>query len=351
MFCRHSKNRLDRRGAMLPTVAVVMIILIIGAVFTVDIAHMHMVRAELRTTATDAAARAGAETLARTQDRDQAITAAINIASQNNVSGEGLVLARSDIEVGGVREGTDGKFEFVPDLQPFSTIRITGKRTEGSAGGPVNLFFAPLLGQSSFQPVQSATATSSVRDIALVLDVSGSMQTNDAGGGQTRNQALIAAVNVFIDEIEESSPNSAISVTTYSNTASRELPLTDNLASVRAAINNLGARGATNIFQGLRFGSDSLEQDSNRRPFADRTIIVMTDGNFNVGGNPLPSADVAVGRGHTIHTVTFSRGANQSIMRQVAERGDGIHLHADDAGDLTEAFREIARTLSVLLVE
>ena len=46
------KTQLQRMGAMLPMVAFVMIILIIGAVFSVDIAHMHMVRAELRT-ATD----------------------------------------------------------------------------------------------------------------------------------------------------------------------------------------------------------------------------------------------------------------------------------------------------------
>ena len=349
MICR-MKTKSNRVGAMLPVVAVVMIILIVGAVFTVDIAYMHMVRAELRT-ATDAAARAGAETLARTQDREQAIAAAISVAAQNNVAGEGLILARNDIQFGSVREGDDGKFEFIPDLQPFSTVRIVGKRTEESSSGPVKLFFGPLLDQSNFLPIQSATATSSVRDIALVLDVSGSMREQDAGDGLTRNQALINAVNTFIDEIERSSPNSAISVTTYSTNANRDLALTDNLNVVRNAVNNIGAQGFTNIFEGLRFGSDSLEQDANRRPFADKTIIVMTDGNFNRGGTPLPSANVAARRGQTIHTVTFSTGANQAIMRQVAARGDGIHLHADDAGDLAEAFREIAKTLSVLLVE
>ena len=72
---------------MLPMVAVVMIILIVGAVFSVDIAHMHMVRAELRT-ATDAAARAGAEAIARTQDPNAAIDAALNVAQQNIVSAD-----------------------------------------------------------------------------------------------------------------------------------------------------------------------------------------------------------------------------------------------------------------------
>jgi hypothetical protein len=38
-------------------------------------------------------------------------------------------------------------------------------------------------------------------------------------------------------------------------------------------------------------------------------------------------------------------------MQDVARIGGGLHFHADDADDLEEAFREIARTLSVLLVE
>ena len=176
------------------------------------------------------------------------------------------------------------------------------------------------------------------------------MATADAGGGLTRNAALINAVNGFIDEVEQSSPNSAISLTTYSTTASRDLDLTDDLNVVRNAVAGIGANGLTNIFQGLRFGSDSL-QGTNSRPFAQRTIVVMTDGNFNEGGTPLPSANVAANRGHTIHTVTFSPGANQNIMRDVADVGNGLHFHADDAADLAAAFREIARTLAVVLID
>ena len=339
-----------RRGAMLVVVAVSIIILIVAAVFSVDIAYMHMVRAELRT-ATDAAARAGAEVLSRTQDPNQAIQAALDIANQNIASGEGLVLDRSDIQIGGVQEGPNGKLQFVEGLTPFSSVRVTGKRTEGSPGGPVPLFFAPVLGTTDFQPIQTATATSSVREIALVLDRSGSMNARDAGGGLTRNRALINAVNTFINEVQASSPNAQISVTTYSTNATRDLALTPDLNQVRSEVNSLPASGATNIRQGLLFGSNSLEQDPRTRPFAQKTIVVMTDGNFNVGGTPLPSARIAAGRGQTIHAVTFSRGANQAIMRQVAQIGDGLHLHADNANDLNEAFREIARTLSVLLVE
>ena len=65
----------NRRGAMVVLIAVTIIILLIGAMFSVDVAYMHVVKAELRT-ATDAAARAGAATLARTQDANRAVLAA-----------------------------------------------------------------------------------------------------------------------------------------------------------------------------------------------------------------------------------------------------------------------------------
>ena len=77
----------------------------------------------------------------------------------------------------------------------------------------------------------------------------------------------------------------------------------------------------------------------------------MTDGIYNEGGTPVPAAETAEGRGHRIHTITFSIGADQEIMQEVALIGNGLHIHADDSSDLAEAFRTIAQTLSVAIIE
>ena len=333
---------------MLPMIAVALILIMVGVVFSIDIAFMHMVRAELRT-ATDAAARAGAETLARTQDPSQAIDAAIEVAALNRVSGSGLELARDQVVLGSVTQTSDGKLAFVPGQSPFTSVRVIGDRGDSSPQGAVPLFFGGFMGVSDFRPNQVATASSSVRDIAIVLDRSGSM--NSLENGITRIDALKEAVRVFLAEIQSSSPNSTVSLTTYSTDSTRDFALTNDFEDIQREVNDLNAQGWTNIFMGLRQGSDSLSEDDLSRPHADKTIILMTDGNFNVGGTPIPSANVAVERGHQIHTITFSSGANQEIMRQCAEIGGGRHLHADDAGDLSDAFREIARSLSVTLVE
>ena len=340
----------QRKGAMLVLIVIMLIAFLMTVAFTVDIAHMHLTRTELRT-ATDAAAKAAAFELSRTEDTAAAISLGRDIALKNAVAGDGLILQGGDFDFGRSEQLPSGRFEFQSNGFPPNSVSVDGRRTLGSPGGAVPLFFGNVMGVEFFEPVQNAISAASSRDIALVLDISGSMSIRDAGGGLTRNQALIRAVIDFINVIESNSSNSNISLTTYSTNARRVLPLSSDLSQVRASAAGLGAGGLTNIFQGIRFGSDSLEQDPNRREFAERTIVVMTDGNFNEGGNPTPSARLAADRGHVIHTVTFSRGANQAIMRQVANIGTGLHFHADDAGDLSEAFKEIARTISVILVK
>jgi hypothetical protein len=98
-------------------------------------------------------------------------------------------------------------------------------------------------------------------------------------------------------------------------------------------------------------GSDSLIQDPANRPFAEKTVVLLTDGNFNTGGTPIPSAVLAAERKHKVHTITFGQSADQATMQQVATTTGGTHIHADDSGDLANAFRDIAKTLSVTLIQ
>ncbi len=340
----------DRRGAMLVLVAFVLVILLIGAVFSVDVAYMHMVRAELRT-ATDAAARAGSEALARTQDIDVARAAAINAASQNKVAGKGLTLSGNDVLFGGLNVSQNGRFDFSEGQAPTTAVRVSGRRDQASADGAVQLFFARLFSTSQFEPVLDATAAANVRDVALVLDVSGSMAAS--AGGITRLQGLKLAVNAFIDEIVASSPSTQLSLTSYSTFATKNLELTNDFQLVRTTTNRFIPTGFTAIGNALTVGSDSLVRDPLARTFAAKTIVLMTDGNHNTGPSPITTVSTAIARGQQVHTITFGSDADQNLMRRVSNAaGQGsLHIHADDAADLTEAFREIARSLSVVLVE
>ena len=333
-----------QRGAMLVMIAVTMVILFVAAAFCVDIAYMHMVRAELRTVC-DASARAGAEALSRTQDENAAIQAAINIAAQNSVAGREFTLTAADIEIGTHAIQPDGSFEFIPGGEPRNAIRVLASKTEGSPSGSVPLFFGPMFGRSTFQPQQTATACQLDRDIALVLDVSGSMS---APG---RLKGLINAVLVFVNELLGTEIEELVSLTIYSSNSSKLIPLTDDLVAIGGTAKKFKADGRTAIGLGLRDGIDSVLNDPEARQFAAKTVILMTDGNHNTGVSPLNVADEAAAAGVVVHTITFGGGANQNLMQEVAQKTGGIHLHANNNNQLIDAFKTIALQLPVVLID
>ena len=336
--------RKNRNGAMLVLVAVVMIILFVASALAIDIAYMHATRAELRT-ATDAASRAASEALGRLQSTSAATEAAFAVASANTVAGSPLSLAVNDIEFGTHVVEPDGRFRFVPGGSPLNTVRIVGRRTTGSPSGPIPLFFGPIFGQTTFQPIQQATSCRLDRDIALVLDVSGSMA--DFG----RFQALTNALTVFLSELSQLPQDELLSLTVYSTTSQKQVAMTNNFLAIQKAFSTQSPGGSTAIGEGIQTGIDSILNDPGSRPFIAREIVVMTDGNHNTGIDPLTVVPQAVANNITIHAVTFSQGANQPLMQQIAQATGGIHLHATTNQELIDVFRQIASRIPVILID
>ena len=83
------------------------------------------------------------------------------------------------------------------------------------------------------------------------------------------------------------------------------------------------------------------------RPWAEKIMIVFTDGVYT-GANPVPEAAAADAQGITVHTITFSQGANETDMQAVAAAANGRHYHAPDAATLNAVFRELAGTITIL---
>lgn len=371
-----------RRGGMTVLLAVMMMVFAIMAAFAIDVAYMQMVRTELRA-ATDAAARAGAEALSRTQDESVAIAAAVQVAALNQVAGEPLNIETSDVVLGKSEQAGDGSWSFIAGGEPTNSLRVNGRKTDGSAAGPAALHFVGLLGKEFFEPVQQATAAQLDRDIVLVLDRSGSMAWDLSGvdwqypaGGtypdayceaphpsDSRWAAAAAALAAFLDEVEGTEQKELISLVSYAspgnwcdssfNASDIEIDLSEDYAQVIAAMASRSAApipGGTSISSGLDDAITVLTGPS-ARPLAHKTVVLMTDGVHNHGPAPINSAYVAHAEGITIHTITFSGGADQAQMQGVASATGGNHYHAPDAAALTAIFREIALTLPVVLTD
>ncbi len=329
---------------MLILVAIMMVVVLVMTAFSVDVAYMQLVRTELRT-ATDSASRAASATLSRTQSVTEARAAARRAAGQNTIAGEPLLLDDGDIVFGVARESGNGGLRFEPGGRRLNAVRINGRRTADSASGTVGLFFGgSVLGSNAFEPQITSTSTGLVRDIALVVDRSGSMK------GQ-KIEDLKSGISIFLGVLEATPADERVSLTTYSTSGTKEVDMTSNLGQIRAVADQLRARGRTAIGKAMTIGSDSLVNDELSRQFAQKTIVLMTDGRENVAPFVDSVLSVPVDRGQVIHTITFGAGAEQSLMRRVADQTGGSHQHADDGADLEAAFRRIAKSLAVVLID
>jgi uncharacterized protein YegL len=328
---------------MLIVICLCLLMLMVIVSFCVDIAYMQLTRTELRA-ATDAAARAAAEALSREQSEVAARQAAKDVAARNEVASKSLELRDADIVFGRI-DMRSGLGAFRPGETPPNAVQVMGLRTRESASGAVPLFFGKIFNFPDFQPTQSAVAANLDRDIALVVDHSGSMLE------ENRWKGLEEAIDVFLDELDRTPYREIMSLSGYSTSARRIEPLTTDTRRIRRAFKRLSPDGFTNIGGGLKMGSDSLEQDPGRRPYAAKTIILLTDGWHNVGTDPISAAEIAKERGHVVHTITFGRDCDEELMREVARITGGEYYHAQDNEQLLEVFREIALTLPIVFAQ
>lgn len=358
---------------MLPLIAILLPIMLIFLGFAVDLAYMQTTRMELQAAA-DSSARAGATRLSQTDDQTQARDVAKDIARQNQVAGTNLLLRNSDVRIGRSTMNANGKWVFRAGASPANAVRISAPRTAASRGGPVRLFFGSLIGTPEFQPQQVATASFLNVDICLVLDRSTSMKlgVSEAEGGMggsdsrmcsppnsaSRWRALDGAVRVFLEELNDTEADEQVALVTYNSgsespnsfcgsssmPSTLDVPLTTNLSRTAAAMDRLNTtlwNGYTYIESGVRTGLAELQNASRARKSAEKVMILLTDGHQNVG-NALNAARACTDAEIMVHTITFSDGADQVAMRQVATETGGQHFHASNATQLRKIFRDLA---------
>lgn len=353
-----------RRGAIIVYGAFGLFLMLVMAAISIDVAYMQLVRTELRI-ATDSASVAGCEALGRLQSRDQAILAARAMADVNKVARAPLLFDDADIQIGNsVPDATTGRFVFT-ELPGDSlggnvnSVRVLGRRTDGSPSGKVQLFMAGILSTEFFAPQQFATSTTSNRDIGLVLDRSTSM----AG---PKIAQLKTSVELFF-QILESLPDGAVrcSLTSYATDVTLDAPLTDDFVFLNNEAQNLLALGNTNIGDALRTGAKSVVPvadggtGTNARPFANRAVILLSDGRNTTGNAPFDtpfgettnSVEFCVEHAIPVFTISFGSNANHAEMQQIADDTGGFFRNANNGADLDEAFREIAERIAVAIVQ
>jgi hypothetical protein len=329
---------------MVVFIAALMVAFFVSVVFSVDVAYVHLVNSELRAS-TDAAARAAVDTLGLTDSLEQATQAAIDVAAANRVAGQPLILEPGDIVFGRTHYQPDGSLLFAASEIPYGAARVTGRKLDDSPSGAVPLFFAAIVGSPEYETSVIATASRLDRDICLVVDRSGSMESLN------RMVDLRAAVTGFLAILlEETGPDEMVGLASYNQAAQIEHELTDDYTLIQESVDALIPDGQTNIGGGIDTGRDVL-QGGRSAQRVEKTIIVMTDGYHNTGTDPLEAAQRAADENIRIHAITFGRRTDKIRMQAVADIGGGNYYHAPDGSALREIYEEIAFTMRTVLVE
>ncbi|MCQ1538699.1 VWA domain-containing protein [Methanocalculus taiwanensis] len=120
-------------------------------------------------------------------------------------------------------------------------------------------------------------------DVVLVIDTSGSMTGTDVS--PNRMAAARNAAKDFVSQMDLESGRDRVAVASFSSAVTIHQPLTDDPATVNAAIDGLTANGATIMRRGYYEGIRHLKEEG--RPGAVKAVILMGDGDWNLHGSPL----------------------------------------------------------------
>jgi len=383
-----SNSRRPRRGIIVILAAVGLLVLLATTILSVDTAYIQLTRTELRV-ATDAAAKAAAEALMRTQDTAQAVAAAKSMASLNKVAGKPLQIATSDVVFGNTTQSRTGEWAFQGNVAPYNSVQVMSSLQDSNANGSVNLFFAGMIGKGKFQPTEKAVATVYRQDVLLCIDRSHSMCFDLSGVNwvypsgrpwttelknpphalKSRWASLRRAVDDYLGIVDDIQPPPRVGLVTWASeitTSTTEYAYTGKtskktlrdavLSSDYTAVRDAMGKKSVNVMLGGTEMSAGIDEaiavlKSSDRPLSKKIIVLMTDGQWNLGRSPVLCAQEARDANIVIHTISFLPGAVQNDLVTVADTTGGRHYHADNEAELRDAFSELAKSLPVILTK
>jgi Flp pilus assembly protein TadG len=173
--------------------------------------------------------------------------------------------------------------------RPTPTITQTANGTTVAASAPVPTLFIRLLGVTTTTAVgrtgtESGTTNTQKFDVILVLDNSGSMVTNDAGGGQTRMGALKVAAKTLVSSLLD--PNvagSRVAGVTWDEFVIDTVGFQSTNGPMQSFLDGMQPRGLTNSAVGM---AEALDMAGDFDPDAVHAVVLLTDGVNDIG---LPS--------------------------------------------------------------
>lgn len=396
-----------RRGAAAVLMAALLPILLLMAAFSVNVAHIQLLRLEQKV-AVDAATRAAATKLAVSDDEDAAAAEAQRIARLHRVGSVQFDIDLASVQVGNASEQNDGTYNFSTNQTPSNAVRVQSNIGANNTSDPAAI---PLLfnlsGNSTYSRDETSVASFLVNEVILCLDRSGSMKfdmsgddwhyptnnpkvhpnyrnyvvtsTSSTGFDQnyyaaphptnSRWAVLMNSIEVFFDTAALAAVPPRVGLVTWSSSSNSDgtttldyslPPYNINFNGNRGAINGQltsrgnqtntsGVYGATWITDGIQAALDEF-QDGRSRRYSNKIIILLSDGVYQ-GTDPHNVALTARDRGIRIFSISLLSGDAYDTLEDVATVTGGDAYMATNAQELEDAFEAIAESLDTILVQ
>lgn len=229
------------------------------------------------------------------------------------------------------------------------------------------------------RPVATVTLPSQQGTVVLTLDVSGSMRADDLK--PSRMEAAKSAARMFV---EKQPKNVRIAVVSFTDYATIVQSPTADRETVLEAINRLTPQRGTAIGRGILTSLDAIFQEPVAKPtpfsrqapltpeptptptpvprgtYAPAVIVLLSDGQSNVGPRPLEVVEQASNRGVRVYTVgvgspegTILRTEGRAIrvrldeetLKRIAEKTDATYFKADSETDLVKIYEDLSMRL------
>jgi Mg-chelatase subunit ChlD len=194
-------------------------------------------------------------------------------------------------------------------------------------------------------------------DVALVIDMSTSMDRPTREGGMFKDEAALAAAKLFVDMMDfspnETGQNDRVAIVGFNRSAWIEQALTNDEAALLAAVDRLPARQEqfTRLDLAFEWGAMAIEP-ALRAEHSTPVIVMLTDGLPNqvpyaedgtMETTVLRAAQAAKDSGAVVYTVGLGapEDINAALLSQSATSPER-YFYAPDAEDLSSVYSQIA---------
>ena len=188
------------------------------------------------------------------------------------------------------------------------------------------------------------------RDLMLLVDLSGSMETRDFTNSRGETVDRLTAVKEVLDDFLTRREGDRVGLIVFGNAAFVQVPFTQDLAATRQLLGETAVRMAgprTAFGDAIGLGISLFE----RSDVEHRVMIALTDGN-DTGSKvpPAQAAKIARDKDIVIHVVgvgdpsaTGEEKLDVEALTAVAATTGGRYFHAADREELEEIYQELDR--------